>query len=139
MTVDPACLHARIFTSLHYFDVVLPKKPPSRASLRALHHGHQAVSLLRQRISSGSIETILSNDTISVALALAGHAFWTGDAASAVNQIQGIYKMVYLRGGLHTFGSNQKLPMEILRSVLAFSHYLFLASQTDDVFAKDAI
>lgn len=120
LAVDPAYLHARIFTSLFYFDTVLPKKDRSRTSLRALHHGHQAVSLLRERISSGCLDTKSSNNTIATALTLAGHSFWTGDPVSAVNQIGGIHKMIYLRGGLHTFGENKKLPMEILRSVLGW-------------------
>lgn len=66
-------------------------------------------------MASGCMKAKLSDNTISVALTLAWHAFWAGDAASAANQVQGIHKIISLRGGLHTFESNQKLPMEILR------------------------
>ena len=125
LAVDAAYLHARIFTSLSYFDTILPKKHPSRASALALHHGHQAVALLRERISSEPVTTKLSDNTILVALSLAGNAFWTGDAASAVSQIRGIHEMVNLRGGLHTFEANKKLPMEILRSVVASFYCYF--------------
>ena len=114
LAVDPAYLHAKIFTSLYYFDVILPRRS-SYASQGTLHHHHKALSLLRERLLYGNDDARLSNNTVSVVLGLAGHAFWTGDSRSATNHLEGMRKIVNLRGGLNTFRDNEKLLVEILR------------------------
>ena len=114
LAIDPAYLHAKIFTSLYYFDVILPRRS-SHASQRTWNHHHKALSLLRERLLYGSDDARLSNNTVSVVLSLAGHAFWTGDVRSARNHMEGMRKIASLRGGLSAFRDNEKLLAEILR------------------------
>ncbi|MCJ1394402.1 hypothetical protein MMC18_007280, partial [Xylographa bjoerkii] len=120
LAVDPAYLHAKIFTSLYYFDVILPQRS-SHESQRTLHHHHKALSLLRERILYGNNDSQLSNNTVSVVLSLAGHAFWTGDLKSATNHMEGMRKIANLRGGLNIFRDNEKLLAEILRCDLGIA------------------
>jgi len=114
LAVDPVYLHANIFTSLYYFDVILPRRS-SRPSQRTLHHHHKALSLLRERLLYGNDHARLSNNTVSVVLCFTGQAFWTGDLRSATNHMEGIRKIANLRGGLSTSKDNEKLLVEILR------------------------
>lgn len=114
LAVDPAYLHSTIFTSLYYFDVILPETS-SHAGQRILHHHHKALSLVRERLLHGGDDARLSNNTVSVILGLTGQTFWMGDLRSAANHMDGMRKIVHLRGGLHTFRDNQKLLAEILR------------------------
>jgi hypothetical protein len=114
LALDPAYLHAKIFTSLYYFDVILPRRSSHENQL-TLHHHHKALSLLRERLLYCNDDARLSNNTVSVVLGLAGHAFWTGDLRSATNHMEGMRKIANLRGGLSTFRDNEKLLAEILR------------------------
>ncbi|KAK3940202.1 hypothetical protein QBC46DRAFT_288823, partial [Diplogelasinospora grovesii] len=120
LAVDPAFLHAKIFTSLYYFDVIL-SRTSSGPTQRILHHHHKALSLLRERLLSGDDDARLSNNTVSIVLGLAGQAFWTGDVRSAINHMEGIRRIVHLRGGLRTFSGNEKLSVEILRCDLGIA------------------
>jgi hypothetical protein len=114
LAVDPAYLHAKIFNSLYYFDVVLSRKS-SIAKQRILRHHLKTLKLLRERFLYADDEARLSNNTVSAVLSLAGHAFWTGDSKSATHHMEGLCKIVNLRGGLTTFRDNVKLLAEILR------------------------
>ncbi|KAI0435516.1 hypothetical protein F4803DRAFT_328886 [Xylaria telfairii] len=122
LAIDPAFLHVNIFTSLYYYDAVLPRRP-FRESQRVRHHYHKAISLLRERLVCDDNEKRLSNTTISIVLSLAGQAFCAGDLKSAVNHIQGIRKIINLRGGLSSITANEKLITEILRCDLGIAVY----------------
>ncbi|KAI0530007.1 hypothetical protein GGR58DRAFT_525495 [Xylaria digitata] len=114
LAVDSAFLHAKVFTSLYYFDVVLPKRP-SHDSKHILYHYHKTVSLLRRRLLFDDDEIRLSNNTVSVILTLASQAFSTGDLKLALHHMRGIRRIIDLRGGLSTFKGNEKLAAETLR------------------------
>jgi hypothetical protein len=114
LAVNPAYLHAKIFTSLYYFDVVLPRRS-SLANQRTLRHYFKTLRLLHERVLYDDNEVRLSNNTVAAVLGLAGHAYWTGDSKSATHHMEGLCKMVNLRGGVTTFRDNVKLLAEILR------------------------
>ncbi|RYC59651.1 hypothetical protein CHU98_g6555 [Xylaria longipes] len=114
LAVDPAFLHATIFTCLYYYEMSLSRRP-SCESQRVRHHYHKAVSLLRERLLCDDDDIRLSNNTISAVLSLAGQAFHSGDLKSAVNHIQGIRRMVDLRGGFSSITTNEKLIAEVSR------------------------
>ncbi|KAI0869327.1 hypothetical protein GGS24DRAFT_479079 [Hypoxylon argillaceum] len=114
LAVDPVFLHAKVFTSLYYYDVVLPQRP-SHDNKYILYHYHKTVSLLRWRLLYDDDEIRLSNNTVSVILSLASHAFRTGELELALYHMQGIRRIINLRGGLSTFKGNEKLAAEILR------------------------
>ncbi|KAI0424454.1 hypothetical protein F5Y09DRAFT_324341 [Xylaria sp. FL1042] len=117
LALDPAFLHASIFASLYLFDAILPQGS-SRETHRIMYHYHKTVSILRKRLLFDDDEVRLSNNTVNVVLRLAGHAFSAGDLKSAMNHMQGIQRIVNLRGGLSSFRGNEKLAAEILRSDL---------------------
>lgn len=120
LAIDPAFLHVNIFTSLYYYDAVLPRRP-FRESQRVRHHYDKAISLLRERLVCDDNDKRLSNTTISIVLSLAGQAFCAGDLKTAVNHIQGIQRIIHLRGGLSSITGNEKLITEILRCDLGIA------------------
>ncbi|KAI1753958.1 hypothetical protein F4782DRAFT_494595 [Xylaria castorea] len=120
LAIDSAFLHVNIFTSLYYYDAILPRRP-FRESQRVRHHYHKAVTLLRERLLCDDNDKRLSNNTISIVLSFAGQAFTAGDLKSAMNHIQGIRKIIDLRGGFSSITGNEKLINEILRCDLGIA------------------
>ncbi|KAI0106420.1 hypothetical protein GGR51DRAFT_169168 [Nemania sp. FL0031] len=114
LAVDSAFLHAKVFTSLYYYNMVLPRTP-SQDSKHILYHYHKTVTLLRERLLFDGDEIRLSNNTVSIILSLASQAFRTGELKVALHHMQGLRKIINLRGDLRTFKSNAKLAVEILR------------------------
>jgi hypothetical protein len=103
-----------IFTSQYYFDAILPPKS-SPVNQRTLLHFLKTLRLLRERFAHDDDQTKLSNTTVAAVMAIAGHAHWTGDSTSAKHHMEGLYRMVSLRGGVATLRDNPKLLIEILR------------------------
>ncbi|KAI1765462.1 hypothetical protein GGR53DRAFT_261179 [Hypoxylon sp. FL1150] len=114
LTFDPVFLHTMIFTSQSYFDVVATGRTLAATKV-ALHHFVKALKLLRERISRDDTHVTLSDNTLAAIMAFAGHALLTGDYKLAMNHVEGLRKIVSLRGGVSTFKSNPKLLIEILR------------------------
>ncbi|KAI1300918.1 hypothetical protein F5Y03DRAFT_221833 [Xylaria venustula] len=114
LATDSVYLHANIFAASYYFDAVLSQRP-SCQSERMIYHYGKTVSLLRKRLLLDGDDTQLSNNTLTVILCLAGHAFRTGDSELAVHHLQGIRRIIGLRGGLNSLRGNQKLANEVLR------------------------
>ena len=56
LTLDPAYLHAMIFTSQYFFDAMLPRKF-SPLNQRSLPHFLATVKLLRERLARDDDET----------------------------------------------------------------------------------
>ncbi|KAF2095836.1 hypothetical protein NA57DRAFT_67545 [Rhizodiscina lignyota] len=114
LTFDPAFLHTMLFTSQYYFDAIAAGKTSALTKV-TLHHFLKALKLLRERMSRDDDQAALSDTTAAAIMALSGHALMTGDFDSAMNHIEGLHKIVGLRGGVATFRSNAKLLIEILR------------------------
>ena len=114
LAVDPAYLHAMIFTSQYYFDAIVARKP-SPVNQRTLPHFLKTLRLLRERFAHGDDQSRLSNTTTAAIMGLAGHAHWMGDSKSARHHMKGLGKIVNLRGGVTSFRDNAKLLIEILR------------------------
>ncbi len=105
-----------ILTSQHFFDAILPHKA-LHSSQRALPHYLKTVSLLRQRLADHGNQASLSDRTAATVMSLAGHAYWKGDSKSAKHHMEGLCRIVRLRGGVHTSKSNPKLPIEMITYV----------------------
>ncbi|KAJ8133385.1 hypothetical protein O1611_g235 [Lasiodiplodia mahajangana] len=133
LAVDAAFLHAKVFTSLYYFNMVLPRRPPEDTR-HILYHYHKTVSLLRRRLLFDGDEIRLSNSTVSVILSLASQAFRTGELKVALHHMQGIRRIINLRGGLRALKGNEKLAAEILRCDLGMA----LHNGLDSVLLRDA-
>ncbi|TRX87769.1 hypothetical protein FHL15_011344 [Xylaria flabelliformis] len=122
-----------VASTMHLADTVKPAtievvlqfvpRRPFRESQRVRHHYQKAVSLLRQRLLCDDNDIRLSNNTISIVLSFAGQAFSSGDLKSAINHLQGIQKIVDLRGGFSSIIGNEKLINEILRCDLGIAIY----------------
>ncbi|MCJ1281112.1 hypothetical protein MMC26_000430 [Xylographa opegraphella] len=114
LAFDPAYLHAMIFTSQYFFDAILPQNI-SPFNQRSLPHFLETVKLLRERLAHGNDEARLSYTTAAAVMGLTGHALWTGNSESARHHMEGLSRIVSLRGGVATFKENPKLLIEILR------------------------
>lgn len=81
--------------------------------------------LLRERLSARDEEAKLSDSTILVVLYLALHAHLTNQYTTAKHHMEGLRKMVAMRGGLGVFSYNTKLIMELQKRAChsnVFSH-----------------
>ena len=78
-------------------------------------HFVKTLKLLRERMADEDSQEKLSDATAAAIMALVGHAHLTGDLKSARYHMEGLYKIVRLRGGVNTFKQNAKLLVEILR------------------------
>jgi hypothetical protein len=114
LAVDPAYLHAMIFTAQFYFDALKSGKAIS-VSRRSMPHFVKTLKLLRERMANEDDQERLSDSTAAAIMGLVGHAHLTGDLKSARYHMEGLYKIVCLRGGVTTFKQNAKLLVEILR------------------------
>ena len=114
MAVDSAYLHSRIFSSQYFFDAILPRKPSNSSALTSSHY-LKTIRLLRNRLENDSDQVRLSNTTAAAVLSLACHAHIAGDSKSAKHHLDGLRRIVNLRGGIATFRENSKLLVEILR------------------------
>ncbi|OIW23440.1 hypothetical protein CONLIGDRAFT_637397 [Coniochaeta ligniaria NRRL 30616] len=103
-----------VFTSQYYFDAIQPGTlwPTSQ---RALPHFVKTLKLLRERLARDDDQARLSDTTAAAVMGIAGHALLTRDVKSAKHHIEGLCKIVGLRGGVATFRDSSKLLLEILR------------------------
>lgn len=80
-----------------------------------MEHHSAALRLLRERLSVHNSGDIVSDATILVVLYLTLHAHFTNDYDTAKHHMEGLRKIVDMRGGLTAFGPNTKLVMELLK------------------------
>ncbi|RYP37686.1 hypothetical protein DL768_010836 [Monosporascus sp. mg162] len=120
LAIDPALLHFTIFTSQYYYDVML-SRPQSPAKSRVSPHYLKSIRLLRDRLARGDDSEKLSSTTVTVVMGLAGFAMIEGDLATARHHIQGLSRIISLRGGTVTLRPYCKLLVEILRCDLGMA------------------
>jgi DNA-binding MltR family transcriptional regulator len=82
---------------------------------RGIVHHSEALKQLRERLSNEGEQIKFSDSTVLVILSLATHAHLSGDYDTAKHHMEGLRKIVDLRGGLGGFSYNTKLIMEILK------------------------
>jgi hypothetical protein len=116
LTFDAAYLHAMIFTSQAYYALVEGRKVYSTTE-GSSPHLLKTIRLLRERLLTGDESTQTSDMTVAVVLALAMHANISCDYVSARHHMEGLRRIVDLRGGLDIFRSNDKLMVEIIRYI----------------------
>jgi len=118
---DPAYLNAIMFGAQAYLDLV-----SGRSSKRSSVQMLKTIQLLRNRlsISDGNEQTSVSNPTILIVLTLAHVAHLTGDHITAEQHLEGLYKIINLRGGIAAFQNTPKLLTELLRlaRILTFTY-----------------
>ncbi|KAF2498479.1 hypothetical protein BU16DRAFT_536502 [Lophium mytilinum] len=111
---DAACLHFTVFIAKEYLRFDLGQKENSKM---ALYHLVKALAILQQRLGSGDDELSTSDSTILVIVGLTLAATGLGDLETAVNHLNGLYKMVLLRGGISALQWNRSLQAKIFRQV----------------------
>ncbi|KAI1376392.1 hypothetical protein F4677DRAFT_445647 [Hypoxylon crocopeplum] len=142
LTLDAAYLHAMAFSARDYFDLLLgremahfraaPACPHLVTTLRLLRERLETLTQQHQRRDNDDDDKVVKFSTASVVLCLAFHAHIMGDLQAVRHHMQGLRKIVDLKGGLMGFG-NVKLAVEILRCDLGMA----LHSGTKPLFFDD--
>jgi hypothetical protein len=78
-------------------------------------HYIKGLRLLRDRLNNNSELSKFSSSTAAAVMGLCGYAMVTGDLEYANRHLEGLCKIVKLRGGVGTFVGAEKLLVEILR------------------------
>lgn len=110
---DLAALHIAAFAVYGFIDRIL-RRQERLTNPAAMLHFQKGVKLLRERLVGPDDDIKLSDSTIGVVLKLASHAHFEGDSQTAKQHMDGLRKMVDLRGGLDAFKRNMHL-VEMLR------------------------
>jgi hypothetical protein len=111
--LDAVSLHINAFAVEGFIDKVL-RRQGNYMGTAAMLHFHKGVRLLQERLLGEDDEPKLSDSTRSVVLKLAGAAHFDGDYQAAKQHMEGLRKIVDLRGGMNAF-KDSKLLIEMLR------------------------
>ncbi|KAK6358862.1 hypothetical protein TWF696_000042 [Orbilia brochopaga] len=120
LTVDPAYLNATAFVT-HAYSSVIRGGRGQPLSPTAIMHFVKTVRLVRERLASDDQELLLSDGTVFIILLLAMYALLSGDSATAQHHVEGLRRIVNLRGGIRSFRSNEKLLIELLRADMSIA------------------
>jgi hypothetical protein len=112
LAYDQSYVHSVLFATQAFFDYV----QTGRFGDKTLRHLNKTLSTLRQRLLHDELAT--SDSTISIVLTLAMMADILDDAEATKNHIQGLHKLVTLRGGILGLSDNNELQSKVLRSVI---------------------
>ncbi len=85
----------------------------------------RTLQLVREKISVGTNQVLLSDTTLFSVASLATHAHIYGENKSARQHLDASRKIVDLRGGLNALGQT-KLQLEVLRLATGIAHMLTL-------------
>ncbi|KAJ3454690.1 hypothetical protein MRS44_013290 [Fusarium solani] len=110
---DAAALHITAFAVEIFIDRVL-RRWEDGTNPTAILHLHTGLRLLRERLVGEDDEPKISDSTIGVVLKLASAAHFNGDYEASKQHMDGLRKMVDLRGGLDVFNGT-RLLLEMLR------------------------
>ncbi|KAJ8097215.1 hypothetical protein POJ06DRAFT_228601 [Lipomyces tetrasporus] len=133
---DAAGLHITAFAMEGFIDRILRHQENS-INPAAMLHFQKGLRLLRERLSGEDDETKISDSTIGVVLKLASAAHFNGDYQTSKQHMEGIRKMVDLRGGLDVF-KGKHLLVEMLRcdleiALLNGSNHVFFCQPSEPV------
>ncbi|KPM42814.1 hypothetical protein AK830_g3727 [Neonectria ditissima] len=117
--LDAAALHITAFAIEEFMDRVL-RRQSNVANPAAMLHFNKGLTLLRERLLGGNDEAKVSDSTIGVVVKLASAAHFNGDYEAAKRHMEGLRKMVELRGGIEALQGKQ-LFVEILRCDLGIA------------------
>jgi hypothetical protein len=114
LTFDAAYLHAAALGTHTSIGLMLGRESHNAVQCPSPHFS-KALRLLRERLLFGDERIKVSDPTILVVMALAIHARMMGDYGSVKHHMEGLRKMVNLRGGIAAISHSTKLVMEIFR------------------------
>ncbi|KAK8015609.1 hypothetical protein PG991_008497 [Apiospora marii] len=118
---DAAALHINAYALENFIDRILRRRPDAAVNAAATQHHQRGLQLLRQKLLGDDEEEKITDATISAVLKLASAAHFDGDVATSKQHMQGLRKMVDLRGGLDAFDHHPRLRTEMLRCDLGIA------------------
>ena len=110
---DRAALHMTSFAVESFIDAFLHQRDEV-VSPTAMMHFQKGVSLLRERLQSEDLGITSTDSTIGTVLKLTTAAVFSGEHQMAKQHMQGVRKLVDLRGGFSVF-DGKFLQLEMLR------------------------
>jgi hypothetical protein len=102
LTSDAIALHITAFSVEGFINKVL-RHQEDAINLVAMLHFHKALRLLRHRLLGDNDEIKVSDSTMGVVLKLASTAHFEGDFEASRQHMEGLRRMVDLRGSLNAF------------------------------------
>ncbi|KAI1611401.1 hypothetical protein EDD36DRAFT_287556 [Exophiala viscosa] len=124
MIGDICCIHSMMFSVRAFVD---GSPDDGQCSRLAAFHFHQCLRILQARINAferGQKETVFRDSTIMVIITLAQTAELTGDFKAAQNHVDGLLKIVNLKGGLKAMNTHNNLQVKICRADLGLALHL---------------
>ncbi|KAH8901408.1 hypothetical protein GQ53DRAFT_6281 [Thozetella sp. PMI_491] len=109
--LDPLALHITACATDMFVDKVLRRQDIRPAAILHLQRG---LKLLRERLLGDDNDIKISDSTMTAVLKLANVSHFSGDLETATHHMEGLRRMVELRGGLDVF-KDENLLFEILR------------------------
>jgi hypothetical protein len=113
LTSDAIALHITAFSVEGFINRVLRHQEDAINPVAMLHF-QKGLRLLRARLLGEDGEIKISNSTMDVVLKLASTAHFDGDYKASRQHMEGLRRMVELRGGLSVFKGRRFLT-ELLR------------------------
>lgn len=110
---DPAGLHITTFALEELISKVIRRQTRS-VNVAAMQHFQKGLKILRERLLGDDAAIKISDSTMGVVLKLAGSAHFNGDYQTSKHHMDGLKRIVDLRGGLDVFKGTQ-LYQEMLR------------------------
>ncbi|KAI0858798.1 hypothetical protein F4860DRAFT_516451 [Xylaria cubensis] len=110
---DPAGLHITAFAMEELVTKVI-RRDICSVNVVAMQHFQKGVKILRERLLGDEAGIKISDSTMGVVLKLAGAAHFHGDYQSSKHHMDGLRRIVDLRGGLDAF-KGTRLRQEMLR------------------------
>ncbi|RQM05919.1 hypothetical protein DH86_00002579, partial [Scytalidium sp. 3C] len=121
MISDICCLHAMMFSLRAFVDGPSNEIQLSRAA--AFHHA-QTLRLLQARLNDfaqGQRDIVLGDSTLMVIIFLSLAAELMGNFQAAENHVSGLLKIVNLRGGVASLGTNNNVQVKVCRADLGLA------------------
>jgi hypothetical protein len=115
MISDICCIHSMMFSVRAFVDRASHGSQTSR--LAAFHYA-QTLQLLQARLNAfeqGQRDIVFCDSTLMVISTLAEAAELTGDFAAAENHIDGLLKIVSLRGGVRSLNTHNNMQVKVCR------------------------
>ena len=115
MISDICCIHSMMFSVRAFVDKASNGDQISR---QAAFHYAQTLQLLQARLNAfeqGRQDIVLCDSTIMVINTLAEAAELTGDFAAAENHIDGLLKIVSLKGGVGSLNTHNNIQVKVCR------------------------
>lgn len=102
VTVDPAALHISAY-AIETFKSRVLRREQELQDPSPMVHFQKGIELLQERLQGDDNASKISDGTIATVVKLAGSAHFDGDYETARKHMQGLRRMVDLRGGMDAF------------------------------------